>query len=211
MTFQHLTAKALTHLQADFVSILPRIERHARFAFRRVRCPADFDDCVAESIALCWLWHLRLAERGRGATAFPSVLANYAARAVKSGRRLCGQEKAGDVFSNISQQRRGYCVGKLPDVSALSDNPLADALIDAKQSAVPEQVNFRVEFPRWLLELPERNQQLTVDMAFGHRTGDLARHYRLSPARVSQLRREFKSAWDLCEEGTARLPRRGPA
>jgi len=211
MTLQHPTAKALARVQADFVSILPRIERHARFAFRRVHCPAEFDDCVAETVAICWLWHLRLAEQGRDATAFPSVLANYAARAVKSGRRLCGQENARDVCSNMAQQRRGFCVGKLPDVSTLSDNPLSDALIDTKQSTVPEQVNFRVEFPRWLLELPERNQQLTVDMAFGHRTGDLARHYRLSPARVSQLRQEFKSAWELCEEGSARHPRRGPS
>jgi hypothetical protein len=37
-----------------------------------------------DMIGLAWTWHLRLAERGKDATHFPTALASYAARAVKS-------------------------------------------------------------------------------------------------------------------------------
>ena len=41
-------------------------------------------------------------------------LAQFAARAVRCGRRLCGQEKANDVFSSVAQRRRGFTVEVLP-------------------------------------------------------------------------------------------------
>src|SRR5262245_65513674 len=79
-------------LQVRFLSILPRIELHGRISFRFLRCPALRDDAVAEVVALAWKWHLRLAERGKDATEFPSALATFAALAVKAGRRVCGRE-----------------------------------------------------------------------------------------------------------------------
>ena len=40
-----------------------------------------------------------------------------------------------------------FSISKLPDFSTLSDNPLSDALIDNTRSPVPEQVQFRLDFP----------------------------------------------------------------
>ena len=45
------------------------------------------EEVIQEMVALCWKWFVRLAERGRDATRFPSALATYAAKAVRSGRR----------------------------------------------------------------------------------------------------------------------------
>jgi hypothetical protein len=114
-------------LQVRFLSILPRIELHGRISFRFVRCPHQRADAVAEVVALAWKWHLRLAERRKDATRFPATLATFAARAVRAGRRVCGQERAKDVLSPSAQRRHHFAVECLPDYSTLSSNPLTEA------------------------------------------------------------------------------------
>ena len=182
-------------LQARFLTIRVRIERHARIYFRACKCPAKKEDHVAETVALAWKWFRRLAEKGKDATRFPSVLASFAARAVRSGRRLCGQEKAKDVLSPVCQQRHHFSVSKLPDCSTLSANPLTEALEDNRRSPVPDQVAFRCDFPSWLRTHSQRNRRIIHAMALGERTKDLSQRFRISPARISQLRREFCADW----------------
>jgi len=124
-----------------------------------------------------------------------AMLATYAAKAVKCGRRVYGQMKAQDVLNEQAQQRHHFYVGKLPDFSTLSENPLAEALIDNTRTEVPEQVCFRIDFPNWLRTRTERDRRVINDMAMGQRTSDLASKYGISPARNSQLRREFHDDW----------------
>jgi hypothetical protein len=185
---------SLARLHAAFLSIVPRIELHGRVCFR-AKSWHDQQEAVAEMVALCWKWFVRLAECGKDATHFPSVLATFAARAVYNGRRLAGSCKAKDAMSPVAQRRHGVTIGRLPDVSTLNGNPLSEALHDNTRSPVPEQVAFRLDFPGWLSSLGTRNRSIAQDMAQGHRTGELADAYGLSPARVSQLRREFHWDW----------------
>jgi len=186
---------SLSDVQAAFLTSLPRIVRHARCYFRHVRCPHRKADCVSEVVSISWRWWLSLVERGKDPSCFVSVLATFAARAVRSGRRLCGQEWAKDAFSEQCQRRRGFAVGKLPDFSTLNVNPLAEALTDNTQSAVPDQVQFRLDFPAWLATHHQRNRSIVLEMAQGEKTGQLSRRFGLSPARVSQLRRELHDDW----------------
>src|SRR5262249_5644379 len=109
------TAFSVHVLQTRFLSILPRIELHGRISFRYLRCAALRADAVAEVVALAWKWHLRLAERGKDATQFPSTLATFAARAVKAGRRVCGRERARDVLSPSAQRQHQFVIERLPD------------------------------------------------------------------------------------------------
>ena len=110
---------SLTDLQVRFLEICERIETHARIYFRNVKCWVKRSDFVAETIALAWKWFRRLAQQGKDAREFASVLACYAARAVKCGRRVTKQLKAQDVLSEVAQQRHGFYVGKIPDFSTL--------------------------------------------------------------------------------------------
>src|SRR5262252_4740047 len=121
------TALSVHVLQTRFLSILPRIELHGRISFRYLRCPALRDDAVAEVVALAWKWHLRLAERGKDATQFPSALATFAALAVKAGRRVCGRERARDVLSPSAHRQHQIKVERLPDFSTVGGNPLEEA------------------------------------------------------------------------------------
>ena len=86
-------------LHARFLTMLPRIETHAKIYFRDVRCSAKRADWIAETIALAWKWFLRLEERGKDAAQFVSALASLAAKAVRSGRRVAGMEWAKDLMN----------------------------------------------------------------------------------------------------------------
>jgi len=189
------TTLASPHLHAAFLSILPRIETHARVCSRGVRCPHSREEFRAEVVALCWQWFVRLVARGKDPLTFPTTLAAYAARAVKSGRRLTGQERSKEVMSPLAQRRRGFAVGRLPHSSTLHGNPLDEALRDNTASPVPEQVAFKIDFPAWRLTHPGRDRRLIDRLMLGERTLDVSRALGLSPARIAQKRREFRDDW----------------
>ena len=203
----------LARLHALFLQvILPRVQQHARIYFRHVKCRDKRADHIAEAIGLAWKWFRRLAQKGKDATRFPTALASYAVRAVRSGRRVVGQERAKEVLSPVAQQRRHFAVGKLPDFSTLSDNPLQEALHDNTVSPVPDQVCFRLDFPAWLATLGQRNREMAEDMALGHRTQDLAEKYRVSQGRISQMRRYFEQDWRrFCGDTFPASPSHRPA
>ena len=135
-------------LHPAFLAVVPRIERHGRVYFRGLKDADKMEEAIAEMVALSWKWFLRLVERGRDPARFPSAIAAFAARAVHSGRRLCGQERAGDVLSPRARRRRGFAVQSLPDHSTLGGNPLGEALVDNTVTPVDEQVAFRLDFPQ---------------------------------------------------------------
>lgn len=182
-------------LHRGFLQLLPRLQLHGRIYFRHLKCRQQQQDALAEMTALAWKWYVRLVERGKNPARFPSMLATFAARAVRSGRRLCGQEKAKDALSSLAQQRHGFSVGKLPDFSTLNSNPLEEALQDNTKTPPPEAAAFRIDFPLWRRTHKRRNRQLIDRMLQGERTHTLARQFRLSPARISQLRRQFHDDW----------------
>jgi hypothetical protein len=181
-------------LHRGFLALLPQVEARARFAFRHYYCPHDRADAVAEVLALAWKWYRRLAERGKDPAAFPRALAAFASRHARAGRRLCGQEDTRDALSPTARRRRGFAVGPLP-VYGTPGGPWQEALVDNTRSPVPEQASFRIDFPAWLSSLDRRRRSLARQMALGHRTHDLAARFGVSPARVSQLRRELLHDW----------------
>jgi len=189
------SVSAIARLQARFLTIKHRIELHARAYFCYVRCRATREDRVAETVAIAWKWFVELAKRGKDATQYPSVLASYAARAVRNGRRLCGQLRARDAMSETAQQRHGFCVGKLPDFSTLSENPLIEALHDNTKTPPPDAAAFRIDWRAWRRRRSHRDRRIIDRMMLSERTRDLARQFRLTPSRVSQLRREFHDDW----------------
>ncbi len=189
------TVPSIKHIQSDFLTALPRITRHARCYFRHVACRDRKADLISEVIGLCWRWWVRLVEVGKNPTTFVSTLASFAAKAVRSGRRVCGQERAKDALSTVAQQRHAFSVSSLPQISTLNPNPLAEALTDNTHSPVPDQVHFRIDFPAWTRTRCRRDSRLIHDMTTGERTSTLAHRYGLSQSRVSQLRREFHADW----------------
>jgi hypothetical protein len=188
--------RRLAALHRRFLSLLPRIELHGRIYFRGLKCDLKKEDLIAELVALCWAWYLRLARRGKDVTEFFVTFCRLAGRAVKSGRRVAGQEWAKEVLSAQAQQRGSFVVERLPDFSTLRSSPLTEALTDNTQTPPDEAAAFRIDFPTWLTSWGERDRRLIEDLAMGERTLDVSDKYGISPARVSQKRREFHQDWD---------------
>ena len=103
----------------------------------------------------------------------------------------------------MAQQRRGFAVGKLPDFSTLSGNPLDEALIDNRQTPPDEQAAFRIDFPAWLSRFDSRRRAILTDMAMGHRTNELADEYGVGAGRISQMRAEAAEDWECFHGGQA--------
>jgi hypothetical protein len=183
-------------IRSEFEQVLPRITAHAAVVFRSVVCPHTRQELTAEMVALSWRWFRRLRQRGKkNPLRFISAIATFAAKAARSGRRLCGQDKAKDVLSPRARQKHRFTVGSLPAFATLSDNPLSEALSDNTRTPVDEQVAFRLDFPAWLSTLDDRRRNVIEAMAQGERTQDLARMFGVSEARISQMRREFLDSW----------------
>jgi hypothetical protein len=184
-------------LQVTFLAALPRLVRVARFRFRRVPCPDIREDCICETIALCWLWFVRLASKGRDPTVFMTALANYGASAVNSGRRLCGQQKSSDILSRRFQRSFEFSVMPLPQTENMTGDGIEHALRDNTQTPIPDQVQFRCDFPAWKQHLTVVKRRLIDRLILGHRTKDLAQEFSLSVGRISQLRKEFYTDYQL--------------
>jgi hypothetical protein len=179
---------------------------HARISFRHLKWHQK-EDAIAEAIALAWKWYVRLQKQGKDAAGFPSVLATFAARRVRAGRRLCSKEKSKDVLTRSAQVRHNLTVRPLLAGSRLGDNVFDEALQDNMQTPVPDQVCFRCDFPRWQGTRSERDRRLIGDLMIGGRTSEVASKHGLSPARVAQLRREFYEDWEefcACPAGDGR-------
>jgi DNA-directed RNA polymerase specialized sigma24 family protein len=186
---------SLPQVQAIFLAILPKIEHVARFHFQDCPCSDRKQDCVGETVALCWIWYRRLVAKGRDPSAFVTTFARLAALAVSSGRRACPQESARDVLSKKCQRRRQYVVTPFSNERSFHRTLLEDALRDNTQSPVPDQVQFRVDFSSWCATLDERRRKLVESMMQGDSTSELASRFGVTAGRIAQLRREFHDSY----------------
>jgi hypothetical protein len=137
------------------------------------------------------------------------VFAFLVAKAVKSGRRVCGMEKAKDVLSEVAQRHHSFTVEALPSsTSATFDTlyaaPHGQALQDAWEERLrdntvtppPDAAAFRIDFRAWRTTRTERDRRVLDDLMLGERTCDVSEKYGLTPGRVSQLRRDFHQDWE---------------
>jgi hypothetical protein len=197
-------------LHRGFVSLLPVVQGVARAYFRDVRCPDRRADAVAEAAALAWSWYVRLTARGKDPAAFAGTLARLATRAAACGRRLAGQDRAGDVLAPTCRRRWGFAIVALPPGTPDPRSEIADALADNTRSPVPAQVQFRVDFPVWRDGLSAIKRSIADQLALGHRTGEVAGRVGVTPARVAQVRGELRRDYlKFLTGGGDRPPGRG--
>jgi hypothetical protein len=180
--------------QEEFLLMLPRIAKYAHRAFRNLRREAK-EDAVCEVVARCMCDYRRLHQRKETHRAFASTLVRYAVAGYYRGRRVGAAQCSRDIYHRRS---RG---GKFSDLfrDSIADNDgagWAEMLIDNSMTPVPEQVHFRVEFPRWLAAQTQRNQQIVARLSRGYTTAEVASRFRISRGRVSQLRKEFYDSWN---------------
>lgn len=183
-------------LNERFLKQLPRIEAHARFAFRRIGCPHARADLEAETIALAWKHFVRLVERGKNPDTFVTTLARRCAQAARNGRRVVGGYKKREAMPQRGVARRGLTRIPLMDAENQGVGWLSDALREDVRTPVPQRVAFKLDFVAWRELLSERKRAILDALAAGGQTCEVASAFGICPARVSQLRRELADAWD---------------
>jgi len=120
---QVLSSHQLADLHTRFLVLLPKIETHARIYFRYLR-PHRKEEALQEMRALAWLWFRQLAQRGKDAGDYLSMFNDFLVRAVSSGRRIMGYEKAKDAM----------CVsGQI----AMNTDKVEEAIDNFKQAVLP--------------------------------------------------------------------------
>lgn len=180
--------------QAKFLEWLPRIERQLRRAFRHLDAEAH-DEAVQEGIANCLKAFVRLHEQGRGDQAFASSLARFAIRHIRSGRQVGCRLNVRNPLSRYAQKNKGIRVERL-DQYRRDTGGWVHAVVEDRRAPIPDQVAMRIDVSEWLRTLTRRARAIAEDLAVGCSTGDVARKYRVSPGRISQMRTELFDSWN---------------
>ena len=179
--------------QAGFLAFLPAIQRHAQVAFGHLD-PEACEEAVQEVVAYALVTYLRLAKLNKLDLAYPAVLARFGVARVKDRRQVATRLNTNDVLSPYAQRRKGFHVGRL-DHFDLDEAKWREVLVEDHRTPVPDQAAFRIDFPAWLETQPLRKRRIAKALAVGHSAGEVARGLAVSPARVSQLRRELDRSW----------------
>ena len=170
---------------AKYLTMLPAIAHYASAAFRHLDAEAR-EDAITEVVANTFVAYAHLAELGKTGIAYPTVLALFGIRRYWDGRRVGTKANCRDVYrSGLRRQHLGTS----------RDQRWQEAVIDNTKSPVPDQAAFRIDFPHWLQSLTPRDRDVALRLCRGDRPSEVARQYRISRGRVSQLRRELHDDW----------------
>ncbi|MCY2989932.1 MAG: hypothetical protein NTY19_18980 [Planctomycetota bacterium] len=187
---RHLAASACV---AKFLCLLTAIREQARFAFRS-ESPERRQDLIAEVIANCWVAFVRLVERGLIDVVYPTPLAQYAIKQVHDGRRVGTKLNVRDVSSPYCQAHKRITVERL-DKFDDRKGEWKEVLLEDRHAGPAETAAARIDIATWFDRLPRRKRRIAQMLASGETTKQTARKFRVSPGRISQMRRELQDDW----------------
>jgi hypothetical protein len=176
-----------------FLKMLPTICRYARFAFRHLG-PEAREEAVQDVIANAMIAFIRLFDRGKLELAYPTVLARYGIAQFRCGRRVGSRINIRDVCSPFAAAMKGIHIERLDHFDD-EEQAWKEILVPDDHASPAELAASRIDFPVWLRTLSPRDKKLAMRLAVGESTGKVARLFRITAGRVSQVRRELRDAW----------------
>jgi hypothetical protein len=177
-----------------FLALLPQIVQHAKFAFRHLRGEAR-QDAIQETIANALVAFVALVRRGKMAIAYPTVLARYAVAQIKDGRRVGNKLNVREVLSPYAQRLKGFQVERLDRHDKDDENAWCEVLVEDRHAGPADTARVRLDFSDWLDSLKRRDRKIALKLAEGDKTSDVAKRFKISAGRISQLRRELAESW----------------
>ena len=99
-----------------------------------------------------------------------------------------------EPLSRYAQLSKGIKIER-PQGDTATGHKWIEAIIEDKRSSVADQVAARIDIAAWLATLPGRMKRIAKDLAHGFSTSETAEKHRVSPGRVSQIRRELERSW----------------
>ena len=186
--------KPAAHWHAQFLAMVPAITRRARISFCNLRTEAR-EEMVQEVVGICLVAFHRLVVAGKANVAYSSVLARHAIAQVRHGRRVGGRLNIDDVSSRYAQRRRGIELERL-DERDLHTGTWKLIVLEDHRATPADTAVCRIDFQEWLGRLPAKQQRIVRLLAIGEQVSVVAKRVRLTPGRVSQLRRKLQVSWD---------------
>jgi len=187
-----------THENHRFVEMLPRIRRQASVAFRRLR-PDRKDELIQEVVANAYCAFVRLVDRGKADIAYAAPLAKFAIWQVTAGRQVGTKQSLRDVLSPQAHAAGEITVERLDEFDH-EQGELRAALIEDRRATPADTAAARIDVAAWLCSLSNRSRRIAMTLAMGESTSGVARQFKVSPARISQLREELKASWERFHE-----------
>jgi hypothetical protein len=175
-----------------FEEMLPSIRRVASFRFRHVP-PWHRQELISDVVAKAFVAFVRLVERGKAALAYPTVLAKLAIKQIHDGRHVGAKRNTRDAFSPVAQRRKGFLIELLSDRIDKGD---WEQLTDGLRASPADIAACRIDFQCWLGRLEMVKRHIALRLACGDTTSEAAERFRVSKARISQLRQELRADWE---------------
>jgi hypothetical protein len=149
---------------------------------------------VQNCIANAMIAYARLHQLGKVHLAFPSVLARYAVAQTRDFRVVGGHLAIKDVLSPYCQAKKNVSVERL-DKFDEQEQTWCEAIVEDRTAGPAETARVRIDFAAWLSTLKRRDRRVSEALALGNHTSDVAKRYKISAGRISQLRRELAESW----------------
>ena len=169
--------------QDGFLALLPAIQRHLRYAFRRLpyveRCEA-----IQEAVANALVAYRRLVQLGRQSLAYATPLAQYAVKQVRDGRQVAGRRNVQDVLSSYCQRRKKVVVETLTTRHQRTGR-WQELVVEDRRSSPADIAALRLDFQAWLHSLAPQKRAITESLAGGESTQQAAKLFRVSASRIS--------------------------
>jgi hypothetical protein len=182
--------------------MLPAITAHARVSFRHL-APEARQEAIQEVVCNALKAFVRLVELKKTAIAYPSVLARYAVAQVRDGRKVGSKLNVRDVSSEYAQKMKGIRLQRL-DKFDEEENAWQEILVEDRHAGPAEIAACRMDFSAWLRSLPVKLRKVAKVLAAGETTRAAAKRFGVCDGRISQIRKELKSAWQRFQgEGPA--------
>jgi hypothetical protein len=185
--------RASTRWNDRFLELLPVIHDQAQFAFRRLPLDAR-EELIQETVSQAYFLFVRLVQRDKAALAYATPLAQFAIRRVKAGRRLGSRCNRRELTSPCFESSKRITIKRLHSFD-LRFGEWREVLHEDHTAGPAQIVQMRIDLAAWLRSLPHRDRRLAETLARGETTGFVARSFKISAGRVSQLRRDLCDSW----------------
>ncbi len=172
-----------------FMSMLPQIQRLASLAFRDLP-PETREDRIEEVIAHAVVAFKALYDQGKVDLAYPSVLALHGIKRTKIGRKVGMKQNVRDVSSEYCQLARGVQVKRLDRYDA-TEEVWETVLVEDRHAGPAEIAAARIDIGDWCGMFTDRDRGIAGALAVGDTTNEVARQFKVTPSRISKMRRQF--------------------
>ena len=185
---------------------MPDIRNQLRFQFRNLR-PEERAEAMA--VANAAIAYARLHRQERVELAYATPLAYFAAAQYRSGRRAGTRSNINDVMSPDARRRHGLQIQHLDRFDC--QEGWKEVLVEDGRCTPADLAASRIDFASWLRRLSRQKRRIAKTLAVGEATSEAAHKHRLTPGRISQIRRELADDWNRFAGDSTTEPARNKA